>query len=201
VITSFPTTQKEVWITIDDGPHPENTPEILAVLASYHAKATFFGIGEKILQWPHLARAIKAAGHQLQNHTFRHPVASYWAALPNRAEREIIRCSDAIFQSTGERPLQLRAPAGIANPFVHASAQKAGLQMIGWSAAGLDGLPHNPQWVVQKILQAVRPGAIILLHEGSLRGLPAGTRARTLERLLQGLTERGYRAILPMLSR
>ncbi len=201
VITRFSTTRREVWITIDDGPHPENTPEILEVLSSHAAKATFFGIGERILQWPHLARAIKEAGHQLQNHTFRHPTTSYWASLPGQAAYEIVRCSEAILQVTGEKAIQFRAPAGLANPFVHAFAQKAGLQMIGWSARGLDGLPHQPERVVQKILHTVRPGAIILIHEGALRGLQSGTRARTLDMLLRELRWKGYQTVIPMLSR
>ena len=199
VITSFPTSEPEVWLTIDDGPHPENTPEMLDVLGSHQAKATFFGIGERILKWPHLARAITEAGHHLQNHTFSHPAASFWAALPARAREEISLCSDAILETTGISSLQFRAPAGIANPFVHASMESAGLRMIGWSASGLDGIPHRPERVVQKILRDVRPGAIILLHEGTLAGLSPGTRARTLEAVLRGLKTQGYRAILPFL--
>ncbi len=200
ITTNFPTSRREVWITIDDGPHPEHTPEILEVLGTHAAKATFFGIGRRIVQWPHLACDITSAGHQLQNHTFSHQTGSFWAALPERARREIALCSNAIAQTTGTEAIQFRSPVGIANPFVHAAAEQAGLRMIGWSANGLDGLPHQPERVVQKILRDVRPGAIILIHEGGLHGLRKGTRARTLETLLRRLTVLGYEAVVPVLS-
>lgn len=200
VTTDFSTSRREVWVTIDDGPHPENTPEILEVLGNHGAKATFFGIGRNILQWPHLARAVISEGHQLQNHTFHHQAGTFWAALPNRVRKEIELCNSAIRQTTGVESFQFRAPVGIANPFVHAIAEQAGLQMIGWSATGLDGIPHQPERVVQKILRNVRPGAIILIHEGSLPGLRKGVRAQTLDALLRKLSENGYKAVVPSLA-
>lgn len=199
ITTDFATSRREVWITIDDGPHPENTPEILEVLGIYAAKATFFGIGRNILRWPHLARAILSEGHQLQNHTFNHQLGTFWAALPNRVRKEIELCSNVITRTTGIEPIQFRAPVGIANPFVHAIADNSGLQMIGWSANGLDGIPHQPERVVEKILAKVRPGTIILIHEGALPGLRPGTRAQTLEALLRKLIGMGYTAVVPTL--
>lgn len=199
VITRFATEEREVWLTIDDGPNPADTPEILDVLARYGARATFFGIGEKIARWPDLAMAITGAGHQLQNHTMHHQAGSFWAALPARAKREMLQCNEVIAQTTGALPTQFRAPVGLANPWVHAAAERAGLQLIGWSATGLDGIPHTPERVVAKILHAVKPGSIILIHEGSLPGMRPGTRARTLEALLWKLSFQGYRVIVPTL--
>ena len=72
--------------------------------------------------------------------------------------------------------------------------------MIGWSATGLDGISHQPEHVVQKILRDVRPGAIILIHEGSLPGLRKGVRAQTLDALLSKLAENGYEAVVPSLT-
>jgi len=199
VITRFSTQERTVWLTIDDGPDPIDTPEILDVLARYDARATFFGIGEKIARWPHLAVAITNAGHQLQNHTMHHHAGSFWAATPERARREILLCSEVIEQTTGTAPTQFRVPVGLANPWVHAAAEKARMKLIGWSASGLDGISHSPERVVAKILHAVRPGSIILIHEGSIPRMRPGTRARTLEALLQRLSSQGYRMIIPVL--
>ena len=71
--------------------------------------------------------------------------------------------------------------------------------MVGWSASGLDGIAHVPERVVERILSTLRPGCIILLHEGPLFGLRPGTRARTLEAVLKGLKERGYETVIPQL--
>ena len=86
----------------------------------------------------------------------------------------------------------------MANHFVHAEVEKAGLELIGWSASGNDGVAHNPAMVLEKILRRVNPGAIVLLHEGPLRGLAVGERARILRRLLVALESRGFHTVLPM---
>lgn len=199
IVTRFPTVNREVWLTIDDGPNPNDTPEILDVLSRYEARATFFGIGKRIQTWPHLALAIRQAGHQLQNHTFSHPAGSFWATLPNRAKKEICGCSDMIKSVTGVQSTQFRAPAGLANPFLHAAVEHSGMRMIGWSATGLDGIPHNPDRVIERIMHAVVPGSIILIHEGPLPGHHQGTRAKTLEFLLKRLHSKGYRTVIPSL--
>lgn len=197
VATRFATRNREVWLTIDDGPDPDDTPEIVEILQHHGSCATFFVIGQKVARWPALARQVAAAGHELQNHTATHPAHTFWAATPSRAAREIAAGSAAILQAIGTKPTLFRAPAGLANPFVHAAAVKAGLSMVGWSASGCDGLAHDPQTVVASILRRLHPGAIILLHEGPVAGIARGTRAKTLATVLRGLRERGYRTVIP----
>lgn len=198
VITRFPTNNKEVWLTIDDGPDPQNTPEILDVLQRHQARATFFVIGRKVMKYPDLARSVVEAGHDLQNHTYSHSACSFWSASPKVAGREILLGSAAIQTVTRTHPSLFRAPAGLANPFVHDAAEKAGLSLIGWTASGNDGIPHDPDRVLSRVLRRLRPGAIILLHEGPLIGMTPGTRARTLDRLLSQLDSRGYRTVRPI---
>ena len=194
----FLAARNEVWLTIDDGPNPHETPAILDVLSEYQAKATFFVVGKNVACWPHLARMIVERGHSIQNHTFHHRSATFWAATPADVRREIALCNEAIFAATGTTPTQFRAPVGMANHFVHAEVEKAGLELIGWSASGNDGVVHNPAIVLKKILCRVNPGAIVLLHEGPLRGLAVGERARILRRLLVALESRGFHTLLPM---
>src|SRR5262245_23501370 len=80
---------REVWLTIDDGPDPEDTPRLLALLAEHGARATFFVIGEKAERHPELIRDIVAAGHEVAHHTYTHPLASFWCAGPRRLAREL----------------------------------------------------------------------------------------------------------------
>lgn len=193
----LPTAEREVWITIDDGPDPHDTPEILDVLARHEACATFFAIGRKVWRYPEAARAIVAAGHDLQNHTWSHPACSFWAATPSCAGHEIRAANEAIAMVSPRKPRFFRAPAGLANPFVHAVAARSGLSLTGWSARGYDGVRHDPDTVLARIARHLRPGAIILLHEGPAPGLRPGTRARTLDRLLSHLSSLGYRTARP----
>lgn len=197
VETRFDTLERHVWLTIDDGPDPEETPGILRVLEKHGVKATFFAIGERVRRWPDLAREIVRSGHGLQNHTYHHSSGTFWCASPGRASREISMCGDVILETTGVRPNLFRTPVGLANPFVHATVQRAGLRMVGWSATGWDGVSYHPGKVIARILGHLSPGAIILIHEGSLRGIPQGTRARTLDELLFQLKLKGYEAVLP----
>lgn len=197
VTSRFETNNREIWITIDDGPDPIDTPEILAVLAQHHAVATFFAIGSKIEATPHLAEAVVGAGHSLQSHTYSHPALSFWAATPHRARREICNGIKSIEKAVGIAPRQFRSPVGLSNPFVHAETSKLGLEMIGWSIAALDGIRHCPNQVVHHVLSNVNPGAILLLHEGPVPAMKPGTRANTLNRILEGLRSMNYRTVIP----
>ena len=197
VLRHLRTGEREVWLTIDDGPDPQDTPEILDVLARHDAHASFFAIGHKVWRYPAAARAVVAAGHELHNHTWSHPAGSFWAASPSCARHEISAASNAIRQVTAQDPRFFRAPAGLANPFVHAAAAKAGLRVVGWSTRGFDGVPHEPDVVVDRIVRRLHAGTIILLHEGPVSGLRPGTRARTLERLLGKLFALGYSTARP----
>lgn len=194
---TFAAKENEVWLTIDDGPDPTETPRILDVLREFDARATFFCIGRRVNARPDLARAMVDAGHDVQNHTFSHSAFTFWAATPRRAAREIELGSEAIRQATGREPSLFRAPAGLGNAFVHAAAARARLRMVGWSAAGRDGIAHDPEEVLRRILGNIRPGSIILLHENRLAGMAAGQRSRTLERLLAGIDQLQLRTTLP----
>ena len=69
--------------------------------------------------------------------------------------------------------------------------------MIGWTATGWDGITHHPDKVVSRIMANLSPGAIILIHDGAVKGMEPGARARTLENLLVSLKAKGYETILP----
>ena len=193
---NFAASGNQVRLTIDDGPDPRQTPQILDLLAREGVRAEFYVIGKKAAAHPALCRRMRDEGHRVENHTFSHSSASFWAAGPARARREIARCSDAIRQAVGTAPTRFRAPVGMANPFVHLAAHAAGLQLAGWSASGNDGVPHDPARVITKITAALHPGAIILMHESHLPGMREGQRACTLESVLASVHRHGFSFVL-----
>ena len=85
------TTQKIAALTFDDGPLPESTPKILAVLARYRVQATFFLLGKNVAAHPELARAIVDQGHTVGNHTFNHPRLSACSARTVARELALAR--------------------------------------------------------------------------------------------------------------
>ena len=133
-VAGFRTQQKAVWLTIDDGPHPEDTPQLLALLKTHNARATFFVIGRQVQKHPELARAILRDGHTLANHTQTHPVLFFWSFLESWLAREIDQCSRALREATGEQPRWFRAPAGMANLFLHFLLCDRNMRLIGWSS-------------------------------------------------------------------
>ncbi len=197
VATRFVPAGNEVWLTIDDGPCPRDTPRLLDLLDAAGARATFFVRGDHALANPNLILEILRRGHQLGNHTFSHPQATFWCLPPWRVRPEIDRCTAVLVEITGAPPLLFRAPVGMANPFVHQAVLARGLRLVGWSARGYDGVIAQPAEVVERICRDLRPGAIILLHEGRTArdGTPVNVRALAL--LLAELTARGYRCTLP----
>jgi peptidoglycan/xylan/chitin deacetylase (PgdA/CDA1 family) len=190
IVTRFETPRREVWLTIDDGPGPRDTPAILDLLAERDAKATFFMIGKKVEAYRELAWRAHCEGHQIGNHTQSHPSAWFWALGAGATRREIERGSDAIFTATGARPSVFRSPVGMTNPFVHSALE--GQRLVGWTAAGLDGLSARGEPVVERIMRSVHPGAILVLHEGGAPG-----RVETLALLLDGLADAGYACVIP----
>ena len=189
----FRTEKQEVWLTIDDGPDPAQTPRILELLAAAGARASFFVIGNKVDWNRALCRRIVAGGHTLENHSYSHPSGLFWA-LPCCAIRaEIARCSHAIRVAAGVDPSWFRSPAGLANPCVHPAAARSWLRVAGWSAAGLDGIPGaDPGEVVDRIVRHLEPGAILLMHEG-----PGRRSVETLSLLLDEISARGFRCVIP----
>ncbi|MFL6567555.1 MAG: polysaccharide deacetylase family protein [Chthoniobacterales bacterium] len=197
VITRFATNGDEVWLTIDDGPSPAHTMQILDLLKQFDARATFFVIGQRAEQHPHLITEILTRGHTVANHTFTHPSGRFWCAGPAKIRNEIDRCAETL-RTTPERPaLFFRSPVGIKNMFVHPALTRRGLKLIGWSVRGLDTIKRDPQRVVDRIERFVRPGAIILLHEGQRTEKQPEFNIRCVELTLQRLTNRGFRFVIP----
>ena len=200
VAARFRTERREVWLTIDDGPDPEDTPRMLAILAQHGARATFFLIGDRARRHPELVRTILREGHIVGNHTFSHPVAMFWMAHPARVAREIDTCAASLRAASGKAASAhalFRAPVGMANPFVFAALQRRGMALVGWSARGFDAVEADSEMVVSRIWQTVRPGAIILLHEGHRWPGKEAVNPRTLALLLDRLAGAGYACVVP----
>lgn len=197
VMTHFATNENEVWLTIDDGPSPAHTLRILELLKRFEVRATFFVVGERAERHPHLITEILALGHTLANHTFNHPTRTFWCAGPTKVRSEI-DCGAQTLRSTPERPaLYFRSPVGIKNMFVHPALARRGLKLIGWSVRGLDTVKRSPERVADRIEGGVRPGAIIVLHEGHHTEKEPDFNIRCLELTLQRLTNRGFRFVIP----
>jgi len=190
----FKTTRREVWLTIDDGPDPADTPSILELLKSHQARATFFVIGKNAAAHPELIRAIVAEGHEIGYHTDTHPAGSFWCASPSRLDREL----DDGLQVLGRMavfPTRFRPPVGIKNLWLAPALAKRHLVCIGWSARGLESRSVSSEIVVARVLSGLRPGSILLLHEGP--AVPPELRVDVIGKTLRELRDAGYSCVVP----
>jgi len=192
VLTRLPTDDRVVWLTIDDGPSAQ-TLAMLDLLDTHAAKATFFVVGDRARALPGLITEIVRRGHTLGNHSTTHPSAWFWALPPARMRREIDDTQAVLTDITGTAPRWFRAVVGMANPFVAAQLKRHGLARVAWCARGFDAVAADPARVVARIERSLRPGAIVLLHEGAAHG----RNVETLALLLRRLDELGYATVLP----
>lgn len=160
------TARHEIALTIDDGPDPVVTPQVLDMLDRYAAQATFFCIGEKAARYPELCHEIVKRGHAVENHSQHH---RHYFAMLGRAGlmRELQSAQDTLTAITGQRPLFFRAPAGLRNPFLDPVLSRLELRLTSWSARGFDTWSNDAERVKRRLLRALRSGAILLLHDGN----------------------------------
>ena len=187
---------KAVAITIDDGPDPEVTPQVLSLLERTGAQATFFCIGERVQRHAELAREIVARGHTIENHSQRH-CHNFSLLGYSRMRDEIVRAQDSIESVTGERPRFFRAPAGLRNPFLDPVLTHLGLQLASWTRRGFDTVNADAASVYRRLADPLAAGDILLLHDGNAARDRSGAPVilAVLERLLETLELRALRAV------
>jgi peptidoglycan/xylan/chitin deacetylase (PgdA/CDA1 family) len=181
-----------VAITIDDGPEPNVTPQVLALLEEYGACATFFCIGERVLRYPDLAQEIVRRGHAIENHSQRHR-HNFSLLGPKGMSAEISGAQDSIFHVTGIRPKFFRAPAGLRNPFLDPILVRLKLRLTSWTRRGFDTVSGDADVVFRRLANPLQTGDILLLHDGHAARSRGGSPVilEVLPRLLDALSSKG----------
>ncbi|MFJ6718528.1 polysaccharide deacetylase family protein [Streptomyces sp. NPDC091259] len=188
---------RTVAITIDDGPDPRWTPQVLKVLRENHVKATFCMIGTRAQKYPELVRAVAADGHQLCDHSVDHDVTMDHKPVAYQ-QQQILDGKTMIEKAVpGVAVNYYRAPGGAFTPDSRAIAAASGMRPLGWSVDPKDwsrpGLPAIVAAVEDKLPQQ----PTVLFHDGG------GDRSETvaaLKEYLPWLTARGYTFAFPARS-
>jgi peptidoglycan/xylan/chitin deacetylase (PgdA/CDA1 family) len=178
---------REVALTFDDGPWPGSTDAILAELVSADVKATFFVVGKQLSARPEVSRRVVAAGMEIGDHSHSHKML---ARVPHATiTNEILFGQQAIKRELGVTPLWFRPPGGSTNSFVYSEAQRLGMRVVLWSIDPKDWRTPPARVIASRVLDRVRPGSVILMHDGG------GDRSHTVAALgfiIRGLKARGY---------
>ncbi len=180
----------EIALTFDDGPSPDYTPQILAILQQYHVKATFFCVGRLVAKYPALVKAEYTDGHVVGNHSWSH--ADLGLLSSDDVARELRRTSAIIRQTIGVWPTFFRPPYGVFNTTVLTQANLMGLTTTMWNDEARDWLMPGINVISSRILGLAGNGAIILLHDAG------GNRYQTVQALptiITTLRAEGYKFV------
>jgi peptidoglycan-N-acetylglucosamine deacetylase len=190
--TGLPRGAKQLALTYDDGPNTLHTQRLLEVLAKHGVHATFFMIGRFVRELPEIAREVAAAGHVIGNHTFTHPLLIFENAAQTRDQLQT--CESALDEVVGAHSNLFRPPYGGRRPSTLRIARGLGLQPILWNITGFDWDAPSAEYIENKVSRHVDGGNVVLLHDGSHRGVGAD-RSRTViatDRLLARYKSEGY---------
>ena len=178
--------QKIVAITFDDGPNPATTPGILKILDKYHVKATFFMLGQNVVRNPALVKDVARRGHEIGNHSFSHPNL---AKLPAPSIASEIAKTQAALLKVGVRPQWFRPPYGAGLKKVSPIADASHLTCALWSVDTRDWMRHSPDAIDHAVMDTVKSGDVVLLHDTKKATLAA------LDGLLAHLRAKGYQFV------
>ncbi|MGW1211527.1 polysaccharide deacetylase family protein [Streptomyces sp. NPDC002499] len=184
-----------VNITIDDGPDPEWTPQVLDVLKEFGVKATFCMVGTQAQAHPDLVKQVVAAGHRLCDHSVSHDTTmdkksqAYQSQQILDAERMITEASG------GVRPMYYRAPGGAFTPYSRNLAASHGMRPLGWNVDTKDFEQPGTDAIVATVQRELPNGPTLLFHDAG------GDRSQTVEalrRILPQLKQQGYEFGFPV---
>ena len=184
-----PADERKAYLTFDDGPHPSVTPRLLALLAAYDARATFFVVGRQARAHPDLVRSIRTAGHQIGNHSYAH--RDPWLASSRTTLRDLERTRELLHELRAGPTPWVRPPYGHFTRAMRRWCRCRSHQLVMWDLMPGDFLPWaTPEGLSRRIFNLIRPGSIIVLHDNPnvKRVTPPA-----LEMTLRHLTTRGWR--------
>lgn len=184
-----PSSARCVYLTFDDGPVPEVTPQVLDILDRYRVKATFFWVGENVARYPGLAREVVRRGHSVGNHTYNH-LAGWGRPLGMYADN-VLKAEKAMDDAGVKREHKLfRPPYGKAGLQKHDWLRQQGFTVVLWDIITHDYNPrYTPAQIERAVLRYVRNGSVILFHD-SIKA--SSNMLQSLPKVISALQQAGW---------
>ncbi len=183
----------QVALTFDDGPWPEQTRQVVRILHRFHVPATFFMVGYLVDRYPGIVRMVSRAGMRVGDHSWDHPIDPPLDALSGpRVAEEIGRTRDAL-AAVGVRSHLFRPPGGSYDDAVVQESRRQAMRVVTWSVDPRDWTDGiTAPRIVHRVLGAVEPGSVILLHDG---GGDQRATIRALPRIIRGIRRMGLHLV------
>jgi peptidoglycan-N-acetylglucosamine deacetylase len=156
---------KTVWLTFDDGPHPNNTDRILRKLEAFNIKATFFVVGQNARSSKRLVQRAFNEGHRIGNHSYTH--ADFATLTESKIRDEIERTDEVIAEYVGLNKI-FRPPYGRNNAMIRSVASNLGYRIALWNVDTLDwNRKYQPtNWIQHGLAQIkLQEESVILIHD------------------------------------
>jgi chitin deacetylase len=184
---------RAVALTFDDGPWPRSTARILGILRRHRVPATFFVVGSQAERYPMLVRREISDGMTVGNHSWSHPIEPAFRDLPHeRIEREMTQPIQ-VLERFGTSVRLFRPPGGSWDDEVRLDAQRLGMRLVLWDIDTLDWKrSRTPRQITRAVLSQVRPGSIVLMHDG---GGDAAHTIAALPDIIRGIRDRGLELV------
>jgi len=189
--------QKAIALTFDDGPHPQYTPELLNVLEAYNVKANFFWLGQRVKQYPQVAKAVYDRGHWIGLHGYTHQ--NFPQLTPEQLSKELYQTQAAILEACGLDPQthqyrfrDVRPPNGVFTPQTLELLQEWNYRPVMWTVVPEDWVNPGVSIVVKRVIETVCPGSLIVLHDGMYGGQSV---VETTDQILPLLLEQEYQIV------
>lgn len=196
IVSRGPADKQAVAVTFDDGPDPASTPELVHLLSRYHASATFYVNGCRAERHPYLIRQMVSKGHTIGNHTYSHD--NLIMLKSTGALKKEIDKAQRVLHRLGVFPCTFRPPVGITSPRLNSVLNPLGMYTVNFSCRAGDRGNRKINRLSKKILQKLRSGDIIMLHDIPLSDEKMKQYwLAEVERILTGIKKKKL-AILPL---
>ena len=177
-----------VALTFDDGPNPEFTPKILAVLKKYNIKATFFQVGAEAEKYPDMVKQVNAAGMAIGSHSQTHPMMT--KISESQLQNEVAQPIQIINKIIGKKPACLRYPFGASNQHVRDVIRDHGMAPVAMGWNSFDYNRPGVEKIVNQVVNNAHSGTVILLHDG-FAGLNRQQTLEALPLIIEGIKKKG----------
>lgn len=192
-----PENSPAIALTFDDGPHPHHTPQLLEVLDHYGIVASFFWLGACVNRSPAVAKQVYQRGHWVGLHGYEHrafPKLSEDALKDSLEQTQlaIAHACDLDSQYVQRFVRDVRPPNGIFTPQTLQLLRRWNYRPVMWSVVPEDWVRPGVQLVVRRVMRQVKPGSLIVLHDGYCGGEDV---AQTTAQLIPLLLKQGYQFV------
>ncbi len=181
------TSEKKVAISFDAAWGSDYTEELLSILEKYNVKTTFFLVAFWIDKYPDMVKRIDECGHEIGNHSAKHPNMSQLSE--ERIKEELTITSNKIVEIIGKKDVLFRPPFGDYNNRVMKAAESLGYYVIQWDVDSLDYKDYGKRAIIDRVLNKVKDGSIVLFHNN------ATYTAEALPTILENLQNSGYQIV------